>query len=195
MDAGNHATRRANQFSGSGIESTLRLFAATSAGIYRSDDVGDHWYASSNGLPAGAAAWDVAVAADQTTIYASIPSGTAGTGVVYRSVDGGQSWSPTTLEKRGLFGLTPHPTDARTLLIDTNEGAFKTTDGGLTFQPLELFPGVTNAPVSDIAIDPVDPNIIYVETLSEVGNVVRSVDGGVASSGYAGLLRCRHACH
>jgi uncharacterized repeat protein (TIGR01451 family) len=154
------------------------LFAATGAGIYRSDDLGDHWTASSNGLPSGAATWDVAVAADQTTVYASIAPGIAATNFLYRSVDGGQSWSSTTLEKRGLFQLAPHPTDARTLLIGTNEGAFKTTDGGVTFQPLELFPSVTDAPVGAIAIDPVDPNIIYVETLAATGNVVRSVDGG-----------------
>ncbi len=157
------------------------LYAGTSDGLYRSSDLGNHWSPVGNGLPANTAVGDIAVAADRTTLYTAVSSGTSINSVVYQSLDGGQSWSltPTALEKRGAL-LVAHPTDSQTLLVGTNEGAFKTTDAGKTWQALELFPGVTNSPVSAIAIDPVDPDIIYIDSPGVIANMVRSVDGGVS---------------
>ncbi|WP_241520905.1 VPS10 domain-containing protein [Steroidobacter cummioxidans] len=157
------------------------LYAGTSDGLYRSDDLGNHWSPAGNGLPAHTAVGDIAVAADQTTVYTAVLSGTSSNSVVYQSLDGGQSWAPTpkALEKRGAL-VVAHPTESRTLLVGTNEGAFKTTDAGQTWQALELFPGVTDSPVSAVAIDPVDPDIIYIDSPGAIANMVRSVDGGVS---------------
>lgn len=156
------------------------LYAATDEGVYRSEDYGHHWTLSSNELPADADVGPIAVAADQTTIYAAVAVATAGHSVIYRSLDGGESWSltPTVLDKRGVSTLVPHPSDAQTLLVATNEGAFKTTDGGSTWQTMELHPGLLDSPVSAMAFDPTNPNIIYFDQLSITGNMHRSVDGG-----------------
>jgi uncharacterized repeat protein (TIGR01451 family) len=106
----------------------------------------------------------------------------AAVGEVYKSSDGGMTWAPTpgALQKRGAQILVPYPQDAQALIVGTNEGAFRTRDGGATWQPLELFPGVTSSPTSGIVIDPRDPAILYVDTAGIAGNMVRSVDGGAS---------------
>jgi uncharacterized repeat protein (TIGR01451 family) len=159
----------------------VTLYAATGNGVYRSGDLGNSWSSSSSGLPAGRAVVLIAASANQTQLYAAVQGETVITDLIYKSVDGGQIWSPTSapLQKRGIIQLTPHPTDAQTLLVATNEGAFKTTNGGNSWQALELFPGVTHSPVDAVAIDPVNPDIIYVDGPGASGNMVRSVDGGV----------------
>lgn len=156
------------------------LYAATDAGVYRSEDFGQNWLLSVNGLPVDANVGHIAVAADQTTVYASVATGTAAQSVIYRSVDSGQNWSltPTVLEKRAASALAVHPTDPQTLMVGTNEGAFKTTDGGSTWQTMELHPGVLDSPVSAMAFDPTNPSIIYFDQLSTSGHMHRSVDGG-----------------
>lgn len=156
------------------------VFAATEDGVYRSNDLGDRWSRSGNGLPALAPVTEIAVAANQIHLYAAV-STVSRTTVLYRSLDGGQSWSPTSFESQyAEVELALHPTDSQTLLAGTGEGAFKTTDGGATWRPLEIFPGLFNVSVKTIAIDPVDPDIIYIESPGSTGDVKRSVDGGAS---------------
>jgi uncharacterized repeat protein (TIGR01451 family) len=162
------------------LNGTWTVFAATEDGVYRSNDLGDHWSRSGNGLPALAPVTEIAVAANQIHLYAAVSTVARAT-TLYKSLDGGQSWSPTSFESSYLeVTLAVHPTDPQTLIAGTGEGAFKTEDGGATWRPLELAPGLFNISVKTIAIDPVDPNIIYVESPGATGNVRRSVDRGTS---------------
>ncbi|MBN8671189.1 MAG: T9SS type A sorting domain-containing protein [Flavipsychrobacter sp.] len=76
-----------------------------------------------------------------------------------------------------------HPTDTNTLYVGTaGGGTWKTTDGGVTWSSLgDKFPVMG---VSDIAINPLDPNIIFLATGDKEANdtysvgLLRSADGG-----------------
>jgi len=104
--------------------------------------------------------------------------------------------SPDELDIHGMGRInciTFHPTDTNTLWIGASQGgAWKTTDGGLSWICL-----TDNEPVlrvSDIAIDPVNPDIIYLATgdinfiamnsvsltyVSKFGvGILKSTDGG-----------------
>jgi len=63
------------------------LYAATSAGVFKTADGGRSWTRTSQGLPPGAAAYSVAVDPHRKdTVYAGLD------GQVYRSLDAGRSW-------------------------------------------------------------------------------------------------------
>lgn len=166
---------------------TTTVYGVTTNGLYRSDDLGNHWSRMVNGLPNGgsASASYITVSANQTQLYALVHTGGD---ALYRSTDGGQNWAPvpgTEPANSSIQSLTAHPSDAQTLLVGTYEGAYRTTDGGDTWQMLDLLPGRPDAPIEAIAIDPVNPNIIYISSARNAlstaiyfGNVFRSVDGG-----------------
>lgn len=77
-----------------------------------------------------------------------------------------------------------HPTDTNILYAGTaGGGTWKTTDGGITWSSLgDKFPVMG---VSDIAINPLNPNIIFLATGDKEANdtysvgLLRSADGGV----------------
>lgn len=75
------------------------------------------------------------------------------------------------------------PTDTNTIYIGTpGGGAWKTTDGGLTWAPISDF--LTVIGVTDIVINPLNPNTVYLATGDGFGNdtyglgVMVSHDGG-----------------
>lgn len=66
-----------------------RVYAASDAGVYRSNDAGQTWEPARRGLPEGGI---VALALDPRQpehLYAA-----ASTGALYASADGAASWSP-----------------------------------------------------------------------------------------------------
>lgn len=102
--------------------------------------------------------------------------GTIGTGV-WLSPDGGQNWKRAGGElwnESRVFGLTVHPTESRTVFAGANDGIYKSTDGGATFSHLDT--PMNELDVWRIAIDPVDPAIIYAGTRPAA--LYRSKDGG-----------------
>src|SRR5436190_881222 len=73
--------------------------------------------------------------------------GTVGSGA-WLSPDGGESWrrvaSGLWSESR-IFALTVHPKEPRTLFAGANDGVYKSTDGGQSFERLE-------SPMNDIDV-------------------------------------------
>ena len=106
----------------------------------------------------------------------TILAGTIGTGV-WLSPDGGESWKRAGGElwnESRVFGLSVHPHEPRTVFAGANDGIYKSTDGGMSFERL-------NSPMNEldvwrIAIDPVDPSIMYAGTRPAA--LFRSKDGG-----------------
>ena len=117
--------------------------------VWRSDDLGDTWSHSSEGLtygddgPAIKTVWSVTAGLDG--IYAGVePAG------LFRSTDGGGTWEhveglrshPSRPEwQAGAGGLilhtiVPHPTDAARMWVAISAaGVFETRDGGITWAP------------------------------------------------------------
>lgn len=164
------------------------LYAATTAGIYKSFDGGGSWTASNAGLPADFSAEAVAVAPTRAVVYASgavtLVVGTATMPPVYehriyKSLDAGASWSATSIapESTPLLPLIVDPRDAQTVYTSTvGFGRLrKTTDGGATWSNVDGWLGTPSCCFVSLAFDPVNPNVRYVLFAS---GVARTVDDG-----------------
>jgi photosystem II stability/assembly factor-like uncharacterized protein len=103
------------------------------------------------------------------TIFAATSGG------VFKSTDGGGSWSTanTGLPDTGLSAVTIDQAAPQTVYVGTDtSGVFKSTDGGSNWSPANA--GLPGSPVSVLAIDPVSTTLY-----AGIGNVIyRSTDGG-----------------
>jgi len=117
---------------------------------------------------------------------------------VYKSLDGGSTWTSVGLENSNSIGcIVIDPRDSNTVYIAVSgdqwapshdRGVYKTTDGGKTWTQSLFISENTGA--SDIAIDPASPNILYAGAYERrrtvwgfngggpEGGVYKTVDGG-----------------
>ncbi|MGC1516197.1 MAG: hypothetical protein WA810_11535, partial [Maribacter sp.] len=85
---------------------------------------------------------------------------------VYKSLDGGKSWTSMGLEKtRHIHRIKIDPTDPNTVYVGAigspwgehpERGVFKTTDGGVTWEKVLFVNNKTG--VADLIMDPTNPN-------------------------------------
>jgi photosystem II stability/assembly factor-like uncharacterized protein len=102
--------------------------------------------------------------------------GTVGSGA-WLSSDGGESWRRVAEglgNESRVFGLSVHPSEPRTVFAGANDGLYKSRDGGQSFE--RLHSPMDSLDVWRIAIDPVDPDIIFAGTRPAA--LFRSKDGG-----------------
>ncbi len=163
------------------------LYAGTGStgagsGIYKSEDAGLTWRSVSAGLPSE----DVTVLTfgyqAPATLYAAVGNN------VFASADGGASWSQQAKgvgNYRGFGRMRAAPSDGKVLYgLAVIEGAFRSDDGGRNWMVINQgLPKDNNGSynVQAVAIDPTDPNVVYVGTGWEPfgGNgVYKSTDGG-----------------
>jgi PKD repeat protein len=146
------------------------LFAGTNGGIYKSVDGGQNWV-----LKIGGNFKDLVFQPGDPTVMFG-----ANGGRFYRSSDSGETWSEITngilIGSRGVIGVTP----ANPLIVyfmTTTDYEFKalyqSIDGGLTFTEKSHSPNIMGWSCNgndsggqawydlDIAVDPVNPDIIY----------------------------------
>jgi len=120
----------------------------------------------------------------------------ADVGGVYRSTDNCQTWSILNAGMPNTYinAIAFHPDDERIMFAGCNGGVLKSTDGGVNwsikregFPPLLTFG--QSAPVSAIAINPEEPNLVYAGVGHERnygalsdhtigGRIFKSADGG-----------------
>ena len=169
--------------------------------VWRSDDQGETWTHSSEGLTYGdgeeaqpiATIWSLATGPDGT-VYAGVePAG------LFRSSDGGRTWShvegltnhPTRATwQPGAGGLilhtiVPHPSDPQRVWVGISAvGVFETKDGGETWEPrnngvrADFVPGPppeTGQCVHKFAMAAGEPETLYQQ--NHCGQY-RSTDGG-----------------
>ena len=151
--------------------------------IYRSTDGGANWATISSSLPF-ANLWALAIdPSNPSTLY----SVTAGDGV-FRSTDEGTVWSGLS---SGLTGahtgpVAIDPTDSHIVYVVNREtGLMKTTNGGQVWTPVDLplplpYPSAGSPDIQSLAIDPVNPAILYLGTRDESFEalVFKTTDGG-----------------
>lgn len=181
-----------------------RWFVAVgSGGVWRTENNGVTWkpvFDNENSYSIGAVTIDPN---NPHTIWVGTGENVGGRHVgfgdgVYRSLDGGESWKNLGLKNSGhISRILVHPKDSNIVWVAAqgplwskggDRGLFKTSDGGKTWKQVlgdKEWIGVT-----DIVIDPRDPDRLYAATWQRHRNVAayigsgpgsglhRSVDGG-----------------
>jgi photosystem II stability/assembly factor-like uncharacterized protein len=95
-------------------------------------------------------------------------------GGVWKSMNGGASWSPTMndLITLNVSALAMKPGDSNTIYAGTGEayltgdclpgrGLLKTTDGGQTWKRIHVANGLNTPFITEIAVSPANPNVVY----------------------------------
>ncbi len=183
------------------------VYATTfGAGPYKSTDCGAHWKPINTGLTQLTGAWGgvspfLFDPTDHSHLYHSDPW--AG---VYHSTDGGESWQFTNQPDPFFISLAVDPRDGNHLFAGAYYfgegfapgGLYESTDGGLYWTPIGLdITGVEDASVGLVAIDPRDPDSLYVSLFYSVtprpNVLIASSDGGkswkeVSFTSFAGEL-------
>ena len=153
------------------------LFAEPSGrGVYRSDDGGSSWHAANTGIEnriVHALAIDPST---PTTLFAAGQVGPNGSAHIFKSSDGGSSWSLVLGPFSFAFAVVIDPQAPSTAFAGTSNGVFKTTDGGTTWAETNV--GLTAGIVTAFAISPADSSVVY--TAVRGGGVFKSVDGGAS---------------
>jgi len=147
-----------------------------SGGIWKSIDAGGAWVPLNDDFPTLGVSGIAIDHSNPDIIY--IATGdkdgydTYSIGVV-KSTDGGSTWNNTGLSHNltqflVCRELVMHPTDPNTLLVATNDGLYKTIDGGVSWT--QSVPGNFR----DIEYHPTNPSIVY----ASEDRFWRSSDGG-----------------
>jgi photosystem II stability/assembly factor-like uncharacterized protein len=109
---------------------------------------------------------------------------------VFKSADGGQSWSAVALpdgfidpdneDFLNVSVLAADPQNSGTLYVGGYRGLIKSTDGGESWTEVNVVLPSGMGVASALAIDPQDSNIVYVSIFG--GGIFRSTDGGATWS-------------
>jgi hypothetical protein len=147
--------------------------------VFKTTDGGSHWLAVSTGLTDARVH---AIAVDPSTA-SIVYAGTRSAGV-FKSINGGASWSPTSLTAGFVTALAVDPVTPTTVYAGTDSsGFFKSTDGGATWAGPGNNP-LAASTINSMVIDPATPANLYVATST---GVYKSADRGAtwvsASSG------------
>jgi uncharacterized repeat protein (TIGR01451 family) len=151
-------------------------------GTFRSDDGGRTWTGPSTGLQTLAPYTIAFDPTDPNIMYTSVTSttGTPAAAGLYRSTDGGSTWTPRSVDLPEVTGmrLVADPANGNRLFLAAYQGfgpagkggLYRSVDGGVHWT--QSFNGVD---VRDVAIDPSDSHHVYAATA--LGLRV-STDGG-----------------
>ncbi len=111
-------------------------------------------------------------------------------GGIYKSTDGGETWTLMGLEKTEHIGrVIVHPTNPDIVWVaavgaawrsNPERGLYKTTDGGKTWRLVKFISD--KAGFVDIAIDPVNPNILFASSWERVRGPYFLRSGGPGSA-------------
>jgi photosystem II stability/assembly factor-like uncharacterized protein len=160
--------------------------------VWKSADGGATWMAAADFSSTGAFLVNRVLAADGA-VYASTFGLGLHEGKLYRSTNGGASWTDITNGlPRSVLDVSVDPSNAQTIYVTTHiYGAYKSIDGGATWSEMTAFPDIGGY---DIEVDPVSPNIVYAAglgattvpdwvypggyTFADTAGVYKSVDSG-----------------
>ncbi len=161
-----------------GISSPPYGPGSSATGVYRTDDGGETWRPANVGLPTGRNTIDF-VAVDprnSATVYAATFYGSPPPdGSVYRSTDGGGTWTQINTE-RAITAMALDTQNAGTIYAATSgKGLLKTVDGGDSW--IQLGNMLNDKSIKALAVEGT-PSVLYAGTPD--GDVFRSTDGGVS---------------
>ncbi len=179
-------------------------FGACAGGVWKTTDGGTYWENVSDGSFGTAAVGAIAVAdADPNVVYAGTGEACIRVDVshgdgVYRSTDGGATWSNVGLtDTRHIGRIRIHPEDPDLVYVaalghafgpNEQRGVFRSRDGGATWEHVLHRDAETGA--IDLVIDPTNPRVLYaalwqvirrpwiLESGGPGSGIFKSTDGG-----------------
>gem|GEM_PF-978892 len=152
-------------------------------GLLKSTDAGENWSVIS---PEGQYIEDFDVAlSNNNTIYINIFPPNAEQKIssgspegkkygIYKSIDGGRTWTKTSAIAYGTLRVSPH--DEKTVLFSKRGKIFKSSDGLKTYHEVFSYKKEPDILITDIEFSRSDPDIVY--AASEGLLVMKSTDGG-----------------
>jgi len=150
------------------------LFAATSSGVFKTVNGGSAWSSSLSGQNAHTIIIDPK---SPSTVFAGTT--TAG---MFKTTNGGTNWASASngLASAGAIEkLAIDPQTTATLYAGTQNGVFKTTDGGLNWSAMNTGLQTTfGLDVESLAIDPKNPNVLYLGYKSAQFGLAKTTNGG-----------------
>lgn len=179
------------------------IMGTTGGGVWESTDNGVSWGNVSDGWFGGSIGAVAVAPSDPNVVYVGQGSmdirGNTSTGRgVWKSVDGGRTWSFIGLRETGQIGrIEVHPKDHDLVYAaalghpfgkNPERGVFRSKDGGDTWEHVLALNDSTGA--SDLTLDPTNPRVLYAGMWrgerkpwalisgAEEGGVYKSVDGG-----------------
>ncbi len=171
-------------------------FGSTGGGVWRTEDAGATWSNLSDGFFRRASVGAIALApSEPSVIYVGmgeccIRNTTSHGDGMWRSVDGGLTWSHLGLEAtRHIARVRVHPTDPETVYVaalghahgpNPERGVYRSRDGGADWE-LILNRG-EDAGAADLALDPLSPRILYA-TFWQARRLPWRLDSGGPGSG------------
>ena len=194
---GPHRGGRVTAVAGHRAQPATFYMGATGGGVWKTTDSGATWLNVSDGFFATASigALDVAES-NPEIVFAGTGSAAIRSNViqgrgVYRSADGGKTWTFAGLREAGQIGaLKIHPRDPNVVYAaalgqafgpNPDRGVFKTTDGGKSWKKV-LFVNDRTGAVS-LAMNPVNPDEIYAGAWRAERRPWTIVSGGPAAEG------------
>ncbi|MBN2484392.1 MAG: T9SS type A sorting domain-containing protein [Bacteroidales bacterium] len=165
-------------------DSNIIYAGAPSGGFWVTYNQGQSWATTTDMLDAIGIS-DIAVShANPSVIFIATGDGDASDTYaigILKSVDGGQTWQPTSLslqvtENVFFRRIIMSPLNANIMLATASNGIYRTTDGWQTYSL------VMAGNFRDIEFKPGDPNYVYATTFSRSGaaRIFRSTNGGVS---------------
>ena len=170
-------------------------FGACAGGIWKSDDAGTYWENISDGQLGSSAIGALAVApSDPNVIYAGTGEATIRGDVswgdgLYRSTDGGRTWSNMGLaDTHHIAKIRVHPQNPELVYVaalghafgpNEERGVFRSKDGGGHWEKV-LFVN-DKAGAVDLAMDPTNPRILYAAIYETYRHFWTLNSGGPAS--------------
>ncbi|WP_216838970.1 sialidase family protein [Caulobacter sp. S45] len=149
-------------------------FGAVNGGVWRTDDVGRTWQPIFDDAPVGSIGAIAVAPSAPNVLYvgtgeADMRSDIAQGVGMFRSADGGKTWSPIGLEDTQQIGkILVDPRDPNILLVaalghpygpNAQRGVFRSTDGGRTWTKT-LFKDADTGAI-DMVFQPGNPDVVY----------------------------------
>lgn len=169
------------------------LYASTDGGgLFKTTNGGDSWVARRNGYAINRGAALAIDPAEPTVLFAGgVDPVNDQNGLAARSLDGGETWT-TLFTGRPVYDIAVHPTDRGTVYFGSDggtpffqeSGLLRTRDRGESFGALVGNDGILfGLDVTDIALNPANPNNIFLGVLGTSGAFLRSEDEGASFPG------------
>ncbi|MGB2753039.1 MAG: hypothetical protein WBC19_13365 [Pyrinomonadaceae bacterium] len=174
---------------------TKYYVAVASGGVWKTVNAGTTWtsvFDNEGAFSIGAIALDpknpatVWVGTGERNSQRSVGYGDG----VYRSDDGGRSWRNVGLKTSEHIGrIAIDPRDSNVVFVAAQgplwapggeRGLYKTTDGGKTWKA--VIPGTEHTGVTDVAIDPANPDTMYAATWQRRRHFYTLINGGPESA-------------